>query len=105
MGLFERLFQSDEEEPSLDWPTAPGEVYSTCTQYGRGDEGCRAEITYSYQAGGEYYSGTFQILLGSEQDANEYLVPFTPGRKILVHYNPDKPEVSTLFEQDMNLES
>jgi len=71
----DRLFEDDEEEASYNWPTAPGEVFSVCVQSYRGDEGCRAEITYSYSANGEYYSGVFQRLLGSEDDAKGYLAP------------------------------
>ncbi|HLQ51061.1 MAG TPA: DUF3592 domain-containing protein [Terriglobales bacterium] len=99
----DRLFEDDEEEASYNWPTAPGEVFSVCVQSYRGDEGCRAEITYSYSANGEYYSGVFQRLLGSEDDAQRIPCTFAPGHKLLVHYRPDKPEVSTLFEQDMNV--
>jgi hypothetical protein len=106
MGLFERLFEPEEEDAaSATWPTVTGEIYNADVQGGPRN-GYKAEIAYSYSVEDEYYSGYFQKdFYDCEDEANQFVAPLRPGSKVLVHYRPDKPEVSTLFEQDINVES
>jgi len=63
------------------------------------------EIGYSYAAGSEYYSGYFQRVFVFEDTADDFAALFPRGRKILVHYHPNKPDVSTVFKQDMDVKS
>ncbi len=105
MGLFGRIFQS-RREASYHWPTATGEISELEVRPTQPD-GLVAEICYSYCADGEYYSGVFQKKFppfACESRANEYIARFENVSKIRVHYRPGKPEVSTLCEQDMNVD-
>ena len=56
----------------------------------------RAEIVYSYQVGGEYYSGRYTTDSFSEEDANAVANKYPKGSTMQVHVNPAKPEVSDL---------
>src|SRR5260370_1609902 len=101
MGLSDWLFQSEEEDDdATDWPSATGEVHSAEVHV-RSRDVYTAEISYFYSARGEYYSGYLQHLFFSEDEAYDFLAHFPKGRKIVVHYCPDKPEVSVLFEQSI----
>ena len=57
----------------------------------------RAEIVYSYQVGGEYYSGQYTRESFSEEDANAVANKYRKGSAIHVHVNPGKPELSDLI--------
>ena len=106
MGLFDRLFKSAEDEASNSWPTSPGEISEINIRQGR-TEGLVAEIVYSYCANGEYYSGVFQKKFPPftfEKEARKYIARFENVNKVVVHYRPDKPEVSTLLE-DLEIEN
>jgi hypothetical protein len=104
VGLLDRFTVSNNREANHNWPTVAGEISEIDVRKTRRD-GLVAEIVYSYCANGEYYSGIFKKKFppfASEAHAAEYVARFENVNKILVHYNPAKPEVSTVFEQDMN---
>ncbi len=52
-------------------------------------------FAFSYQAAGEYYSGRFSLMpkrFPTEADINS-MIDRMVGRKLLVRYNPDHPDV------------
>jgi hypothetical protein len=103
MGIFDRLSHSDSQESS-HWPTAPGEISELDVRHTRMD-GLVAEISYSYCTNGEYYSGVFQKKLppfSSDRLAKEYIARVENITKIPVRYRPDKPEISTLVEAELD---
>ena len=103
MELLDVLFPSEQDETKYDWPTVTGEVLSA-SYGGGGRNGYHATLSYFYPLNGEYYGGTSGKSFGSEEDASKFVSDFQRGRKILVHYQPDKPEVSTLLE-DLEIEN
>jgi hypothetical protein len=99
MRFTDWLFSS-ESEPGGDWSTVHGVVYSPAVVLPSRNI-YRAEVSYSYPAGDEYYSGFYKRLFLLESAADRFLAQFPKGRKITVHYRRNHPEVSSLFKQDM----
>jgi len=66
------------------------------THYGRSSTTYRAEVVYSYQVGGEYYSDRYTTDSFSEEDANAIASKHPKGSTMQIHVNPAKPEVSDL---------
>ena len=81
---------------SSGWPMVPAAVEEVTVQahYGRSSTTYRAEIVYSYQVGGEYYSGRYTTDSFSEEDANAAANKHPKGSTMQVHVNPAKPDVS-----------
>ena len=65
--------------------------------YGRSSTTYRAEVVYSFQVGGEYYSGRYTTDSFSEEDANAVASNYPKGSTMQVHVNPAQPEVSDLI--------
>lgn len=59
-----------------------------------------AEVAYSYSVGGEYYAGFIQQESPSEDAADRFAAAFPAGRKLIIRYRADKPEVSVVLPQD-----
>jgi hypothetical protein len=83
---------------SSNWPMMPATVEEVTVQahYGRSSTTYRAEIVYSYQVGGEYYSGRYMADSFSEEDANAIASRYPKGSTIQIHVNPARPEASDL---------
>ncbi len=57
----------------------------------------RPEVVYSYEVGGEFYSGKYEgELSSSEVEANALAQQYPKGTRLHVRVNPRKPEVSAL---------
>lgn len=65
--------------------------------YGRSSTTYRAEIVYSYQVGGAYYSGRYTTDSFSEEDANAVADKYPKGSTMQVHVNPAESEMSDLI--------
>ena len=65
--------------------------------YGRSSTTYSAEVVYSYQVGGEYYSGRYMADSFSEGDANAIASTHPKGSTMQIHVNPANPEVSDLI--------
>ena len=91
---------------SANWPTTPGVVESGSVSTIRGrssytyraTETASAKLGYSYGLAGAYYSGYHTETFDDEQKAWSY-VDALKGRPVRVSYNPRKPEVSVLRQQ------
>src|SRR5579863_1359549 len=83
---------------SSNWPMMLGTVEEATVEahYGRSSTTYRAEIVYSYQIGGEYYSGRYTTDSFSEEEANAVANKYPKGSTMQVHVNPAKPEASDL---------
>jgi hypothetical protein len=83
---------------SSNWPMMPATVeeVNVQTHYGRSSTTYSAEVVYSYQVGGEYYSGRYTADSFSEEDANAIASRYPKGSTMQIHVNPAKPEVSDL---------
>jgi hypothetical protein len=84
---------------SSNWPLMPATVEEVTVQahYGRSSTTYRAEIVYSYQVGGEYYSGAYTTESFLEEDANALANKHPKGSTMHVHVNPAEPEASDLI--------
>ncbi len=82
-------------ETGASWPTFQATVAKAAVQsYG---DRYRAEISYSYQVNGEYYSGYYEGDWTRSEGEADAVVEEYPEKKILqVHVHPDKPELSVL---------
>jgi hypothetical protein len=87
---------------STAWPIADGKVFSCAVQ--RDDlHGWVAEITYSYVALGEYYSGTYKRGFHRKKKAESFRERFPGSTLIPVRYKAEQPQISTLLLGDMEL--
>ncbi len=92
---------------SGSWPTTPaiiesGEVSTVrhIRRYSRADEIATAQLAYSYQLDGTYYSGYHTETFNDEQKAWLY-VDALKGKSVSVSYNPRNPAVSVLRRQQV----
>jgi hypothetical protein len=87
---------------STDWPNAEGTIHSTVA-IADDLQGWVAEITYSYAALGEYYSGTYRRGFRLKKRAESFLEHFPSGARLPVRYKPEQPEKSAVLPSDMGL--
>ena len=87
---------------STSWPMADGKVFDG--RIGQSDiQGWAAELTYSYSALGEYYSGTFSKGFRRRKTAEAFLERFPRGTPIPIRYKAEDPQTSTLLLSDVGL--
>ena len=84
------------------WPLADGKIFQAKIG-SRQDFGWFVNLTYSYCAEGEYYSGTYQQDFFRKKRAEAFAERFPGGTQIPVHYRPGKPETSTVVPEDLHL--
>jgi hypothetical protein len=92
-----RIWRALRFSGSASWPTLPATVEQVLVHSYRGRIGTtyRAEILYSYQEGGKYYSGSYiGALCLSEHEANVFVDAYPKGTIVQVHVNPTKPTFS-----------
>jgi hypothetical protein len=98
----------DLERDASDWPQSAGTVIGTLAK--RSDRGDSAwnvwsvELTYSYVASGEYYSGSHLLPPESEGEAEE-LAQRWKDRKLVVRYLPDDPSKSVVLMEDQAVDT
>jgi hypothetical protein len=82
---------------SASWPMTSGTVESgvVSTTQGQNRESATAELSYSYELNGRYFSGYHSETFGDEQKAWSY-VDSLKGHPVQISYNPRKPEISVL---------
>jgi hypothetical protein len=93
---------------SANWPTTSGVVESGSVSTNRGrssytyraTEMASAKLGYSYGLDGAYHSGYHTETIDDEQKAWSY-VDALKGQPVRVSYNPRKPEVSVLRQQQL----
>jgi hypothetical protein len=102
VGLFRLAQRRINVIGSTAWPIADGKVFGCAVQ--RDDlQGWVAEITYSYVAFGEYYSGTYRRGFRRKRKAEAFRGRFPGTTPIPVRYKAEQPEVSTLLLRDLGL--
>jgi hypothetical protein len=79
------------------WPMVPGRVERAVVE--GTDTGYFADISYSYQANGEFFSGFYQKSFRMRRFAEEF-ADMTRGQNLFVRYDPEKPKVSVIRDQD-----
>lgn len=79
------------------WPMVPARVERAVVE--GTDTGYYADLSYSYQVNGEFYSGYHQKTFRMRRFAEEF-VSITLGQQLFVRYHPEKPEVSVIRDQD-----
>jgi Protein of unknown function (DUF3592) len=88
---------------TADWPTATGVIF-TC-HIGNTERVWVAEVTYSYSAAGEYWSGQIHRHFALEKDAEKYAESHPNGSSVMVRYDPNKPEKSVVLADDQRMVS
>ena len=89
------------------WPCTDGEILSSgigsssSGNYDTPNTMYQAKVVYEYEAGGRRRENNRicvggQIQLSLKSKANEYCARYPQGKKVIVHYNPRKPEDSVL---------
>src|SRR3954462_3506620 len=87
---------------SSAWPMANGRVFDGAVV--QDDiQGWAAELTYSYDAFGEYYSGLYRRGFRRKKSAEAFLEPLPRETPIPVRYKAEKPEISTVLSADLGL--
>jgi len=66
-------------------------------------QGWAAELTYSYCAMGEYYSGTCRRGFRRKKQAEAFLERFPRNTPLPVRYKPEHADTSTLLIGDLGL--
>jgi hypothetical protein len=87
---------------SSAWPMADGKIFSGAVQHDD-IQGWATELTYSYTALSDYYSGTFRRGFRRKKKAEAFLDRFPGQTPIPVRYKSENPEISTLLLSDMHL--
>src|SRR5215471_7597185 len=61
----------------------------------------QAELSYSYEVAGEFYSGSFSPpMFEFEEESHRFAQHFQTGRNVKLHYNPTHPGESVLLLED-----
>ena len=87
---------------STAWPMADGKIFDGHVQ-SDDLQGWVTNITYSYVAMGEYYSGTYRHGFRRKKKAEAFLERLPRNTPIPVRYKPDQPETSTVLLTDLGL--
>ena len=87
---------------SSAWPMASGRIFDGAVVEGE-IQGWAAEITYSYEAFGEYYSGVFRREFMRKKRAEAFLECLPRETPIPVRYKAERPEVSTVLVSDLGI--
>lgn len=97
--VWPRIWRALRFPGSANWPTLPATVEQVLvrTYSGRAGTTYRAEITYSYQANGGYYSGHYMgDWCSSEAEVGELFDACPKGTVLQIHVHPRKPALSVL---------
>ena len=87
---------------SSAWPMANGRVFDGAVV--QDDiQGWAAELSYSYNAFGEYYSGIYRRGFRRKKSAEAFLARLPRETPIAVRYKAEKPEISTVLTADLGL--
>jgi hypothetical protein len=102
MGAFFAIRRWWKRRGAETWPQTTATVESAGPrEVGLPNHGTLiAEIAYSYSVGGEYYAGFIQQESGSQDAAERFAAGFPTGRKLLIRYRADRPDVSVFLPQD-----
>lgn len=82
---------------SSNWPVARATVEEVTVQLWDRASTYRAEVVYSYEVDGEYYSGRYTLDSPSEEEATAVISDHPKGLTLWVHVNPANPELSDLI--------
>jgi hypothetical protein len=91
------LLLSTKKRRAESWPMVAGHVERAVVE--GTDTGYTADISYSYQVNGEFFSGFYQKEFRMRRFAEEF-VAITRGQQLFVRYHPEKPADSVIREQD-----
>ena len=87
---------------STAWPMANGRVHNGVVVH-EDLQGWVTELTYSYTAQGEYYSGIYRRGFRGRKKSEAFLERFPRDTPLPVRYKPGRPAVSTLLLGDLGL--
>lgn len=94
------LLQKLRQRRAAGWPSADGEVQSVKTKQHSGKRSVTVE--YRYYAQSQYRYGKYTRLFRGKQAAEKF-ADAVRGRHIQVRYEPDKPQVSVVLDEDLRM--
>jgi hypothetical protein len=99
LALWKKRFATKAEA----WPTIAAKIENVFLDVSRGGPN-RSDVThtvlaYSYSLNDTYYSG--QIRLSAGEVSLESVEKEMIGEQVLVHYNPQEPEISILLKHEI----
>jgi RNase H-fold protein (predicted Holliday junction resolvase) len=102
VAVFELARRRIQVIGSTAWPMADGRIFDSSVQH---DDihGWAAELTYSYTAFGEYYSGIYHRGFRRKKRAEAFLERLPCETPVPVRYKAERPEISTLLLSDMSI--
>jgi hypothetical protein len=87
---------------SSAWPMANGRIFDGAVV--QDDlQGWAAELTYSYNAFGEYYSGVYRRGFRRKKSAEAFIERLPRETPIPVRYKAENPGISTVLTSDLGL--
>jgi hypothetical protein len=87
-----------KRQRSRNWPVVQGRIHKSRAT--SDERFWIAELTYSYAANGEYYSGEDKQRFATKRRAEEYAERFPKDAVIFARYNPQNPEVSVMLRDE-----
>jgi len=100
VGLWRILLRRIRVIGSTSWPMADGKIFDGRVKPSE-ISGWAVELTYSYSAFGEYYSGSFVKAFTRKKHAEAFLERFPRGTPLPVRYKAENAAVSTLLLSDI----
>jgi len=93
-------------EQAREWPTTEAIVQSGALEGTReSGRGVRPTFAFSYQVAGHYYGGRFCLIRERRYPGKtsvESLIQQMIGRKLLLRYDPSRPEVWFIAEESID---
>ena len=103
MAVFRAARRRIQVAGSTAWSIADGRTFGVGSVEPDDLHNWVAEITYSYSAFGEYYSGTYRRGFRRKKKAEAFLERFPRNSPIPVRYKPNRPDISTVLPADLEL--
>ena len=100
--LIRSLIRRVKTRRSAAWHLEKGRVYSSnCPSISYG--GPVAEVGYTYNYRGEYYSGIHREPFLLRSSAEDYASRFVVGSDLTVRVDPERPDISFVSRDDVSL--
>lgn len=80
---------------AADWPIAQGHIEKVEDTWDTDTGVITVSLAYSYKVYGEWYAGRESFKFDRDDQAASFEAAYR-DRPVLVHYRPDKPQVSVL---------
>lgn len=94
LRLYRRVRRAQIRTGAHAWTWTQGRVENAFVR--PEDDGLVAEVLYSYQVEGEYYSGSYVERVRNESSGERVVQQYPTGTQISLRYNPARPQQSLM---------